>query len=372
MRRFKRSWEKLRSGLLLPRLWLPMSPGYPCCCGEKPEETCFYEQDDFDRADSDDLGSKWTEEAGSWSISSNVLTTSSSNGLCICDTPGGLPHVVQVWVRFDAYGDTARIVFDYTDSTSYSYVEIHSNDQSVSIFNGAGVRLQRLFAVINTNTWYQVRVCIHDDVTIVNFGAGPAVVGANMTNAQTTIGLGTGGMNTRTSFDDFSFQRHLELRAGCPNCSGLCDGHCIDGLTSERMQVEIVGMANGGAETDPNCPSFDGTWVLFQQRNPCSYRSADLEFVIDSDCSIYARVALRFDPVRAALCGDNPAHNHSVSVWCGYGTSMDCVVGGCASSFRHTQVNPYDCDGLVRLSLPPHASGTYCDPSGATCHATAL
>lgn len=33
-KRRKTSVERLASGLLLPKLWLPMSPGYPCCCGE--------------------------------------------------------------------------------------------------------------------------------------------------------------------------------------------------------------------------------------------------------------------------------------------------------------------------------------------------
>lgn len=35
-KRQKTSVERLASGLLLPKLWLPMSPGYPCCC-----EECF-------------------------------------------------------------------------------------------------------------------------------------------------------------------------------------------------------------------------------------------------------------------------------------------------------------------------------------------
>ena len=39
-----------------------------CCC------TCSYGEDDFNRADSTDVGPKWEEHLGDWEISGGMLT----------------------------------------------------------------------------------------------------------------------------------------------------------------------------------------------------------------------------------------------------------------------------------------------------------
>ena len=364
--------ERLASGLLLPKLWLPMSPGYPCCCGEN----CFYEQDNFSRSDSSDLGSKWSEVAGSWSISSNVITTASSNAVCTCTTDADeLSYVVLVSVRLSHANDVARVLFNYTNPATFAYVEIKSTGfggGTINAYDSAGLLLGTGNIVIGIGKWHGVKICVHSGVVQVHFD-GAVEIAAVTTNTQMTVGLGTGLVTTGVSFDDFSLQRHVSTKVGCPECSGLCTTNCIDGLTTDRIKVVIAGMANGGAETDPNCPNFNGTWILHQDLNPCVYKSGDQPWEIDDVCSPFSDVSLRFEGTGMfGDCVDDISHNHAVKVSCGYGTSGICVWAGCTATFRHTQVDKYDCDDLINLNIPRHASADYCDRSTATCVATAL
>src|SRR5678815_3898885 len=92
-------------------------PGPPSC-------PCF--TDDFNRADSTNLGSDWTETSGSWSISSNRLTLSSpSNGDNAQITPftplpptAGSCSRIQCTLSGSSGGDKPGVLVRYTDASN--------------------------------------------------------------------------------------------------------------------------------------------------------------------------------------------------------------------------------------------------------------
>lgn len=95
-----------------------------CCC------RLF--QDNFQRADSSDVGDEWDEVSGGWEIASNRLKNTASNSLIVVakgrDVPGsdGLPHTQAIWAPTNSVSSGAvyRVVVDYVDSDNYHFLEI--------------------------------------------------------------------------------------------------------------------------------------------------------------------------------------------------------------------------------------------------------
>lgn len=94
-----------------------------CCCPEK----CLIGSDDFNRSDSDSLGSKWVEKTGDWDISSNTLV-SPTDGVVLTSFRQGRPRGVTYNYLFsvDLLDDTGPwgVICKYTDANNYDWVEL--------------------------------------------------------------------------------------------------------------------------------------------------------------------------------------------------------------------------------------------------------
>src|SRR5574343_408330 len=86
---------------------------------------CVYESDDFDRDDSTDLGAKWTETAGDWSIDTNrlkIVATADAKVECTTEHPtASTKYIVSVSVTLGTDGDIARVWVD--DSAFFAELE---------------------------------------------------------------------------------------------------------------------------------------------------------------------------------------------------------------------------------------------------------
>lgn len=84
------------------------NPGCPCCF------QCVVFRDEFELDGYDgisDLGNDWTIVSGSWSASTDAAETTTRNAKAIAvKSPSDrVSHVVQVDVRGESVGDTARV-----------------------------------------------------------------------------------------------------------------------------------------------------------------------------------------------------------------------------------------------------------------------
>jgi hypothetical protein len=194
------------------------APGCNCC-----EVTCLIGSDDFDG----DL-SKWTEEAGEWTVASSILTTTSADGLLLFNSPA---HAAEQWltvkIKASTDGDCVRVCLGYDSADEFAYVEFQFGGST----DGAGfMRFGQntvtggaetlgpdvpIFTVLDA--WYTLFVCLHAgvitarwrDVTTFPYGAPLDLYQyRDTTAAGNQAGLGTGALAGTASFDTFSLESH--------------------------------------------------------------------------------------------------------------------------------------------------------------------
>lgn len=218
------------------------SPSCECCDELTPE--CVIDSDDFDRANSTNLGADWSERAGDWSISSNELAISSANALLRNENAhpdGTANHVVNVKVKFDTLGDKAQLVLAYTDDNNYLAVEIEAGNTSncgalrfFEVSGGTASQLgdDRQLPLIDLNTLYEVQACYKEGAS--PSGGQSGQLGARVfgsggvaryfrevdVSAGTQAGLATGDTVSGTiNFDDFTFYKHFTATdTTCARC----------------------------------------------------------------------------------------------------------------------------------------------------------
>lgn len=200
----------------------------PCCC-------CTFASDTFNRADSSSLGSLWTQDAGSWSIVSNTLQTSSANAELTCTTPNPVGDAfvkVQAFMVSSADGDSLRLTFDRLDKNNYKYAEFvwdatnpvlnighrtsGTDTIDATLTGGAGT-----FSLTPGSAGGTVAVCFSSSfvasITLENTAWLSFNFGASGGNPG--VGLATGAMSGTATFDDFAASK---MKDGCPDCGASC------------------------------------------------------------------------------------------------------------------------------------------------------
>jgi hypothetical protein len=97
-----------------------------CCCETLP--SCIIEQDDFNRADSSSLGSKWVEKSGNWAISSNTLLEVSP-GIVLTTArqtkPVGTLYNYNIEVdMLTGSVSSWGIICKYTDDNNFDWIDL--------------------------------------------------------------------------------------------------------------------------------------------------------------------------------------------------------------------------------------------------------
>lgn len=206
---------------------------------------CLISKDDFDRVDSSDLGSDWTEESGDWSIASQELAIGDANSLLVnTNESSGATAYVYVAGQLDTNGGPSgqhrmRVVVDYVDSSNYHFAEI-----DVDWFGGGiaainiGVRTSGSDTILTSDTYadwltvstpFQVKVCLLDGYLVANVinasDSEMATTSSTITNKNGTMaGLAIVDAEDWT-FTRFEWQKHDSESGGCPDCTGRC-GSC--------------------------------------------------------------------------------------------------------------------------------------------------
>lgn len=265
--------------------------------------TCLVAEDDFDRADSTNLGSGWTESAGDWSIASNEATVSTGGAVLLSTANIASPYygVNFITVQSDAAGTQALLIGGRVDANNYvyAYFEFGATDGQLSLYARSGgtdylrdgphtvvgyggisdpVRLRLCWSPDGYNC--EVVSTDGNDTTIlkitgsdlVPFGGTPTVtLGGGHGIATGSVG-GTG-----VQFDDYVAYKGEAIHSSCPECE-QCP-YCDD---QQNLCIQITDMrcspfgghtgTCGSLLNDFQWDLFNGAHVIQRSESDCQWR----------------------------------------------------------------------------------------------------
>lgn len=222
------------------------SPGCDCC------NTCSICSDYFDRSDNSNVSTGsdcgWTEQSGTWDISSNALVGSAS-GIITCDTAqpdGNAWQAISVNATHSTSAKFVKLILGWVDSNNYYWAGFKFGSNSIEIHKvagGADSTLMTGSATLTVNTYYDLGFCCSPagelsatiGTTIVEAGA--------QTVTGTTVGLGTDAGNATF----LTFAQGKVRDDDNPDC-GSCwfCGECTNHEAPDEVLVEISGISNTG------------------------------------------------------------------------------------------------------------------------------
>jgi hypothetical protein len=248
--------------------------GRRCCCVPL---TCELDSDDFDRDDSDDVGSKWIEVSGDFDISDNTL---------VCVTPGVLACTKCHPAGYDRGSFTA--FFDLINPSDGKVYKVRAGNPTSSTLEvhwtvvGTGVTRELTVDVIGdgadgTVSWtfdypegfngnvVEVVVCYMPGVELTalcNLEI-TRVSSAPISDAASTCYSGKGNFSfLEGDFDNWVYQVHWMENHDCT----YCDCFCYLGGSPEQL----VGLPTELTMTITNirqCTRMAGTYTLYQRNS---------------------------------------------------------------------------------------------------------
>lgn len=248
----------------------------PDCCD------CSYFTDEFNRADSTDLGSDWDERAGVWRILNQMLRADSANGLIVCQQQhpsGSLSYHVFARFRFRNDGDEARVVVDYVDDNNYVFAQIKQGSAAdgLSLWkrtNGTnaevGTRLGNY--VFPVDFEFECHLCVHDGE--ITASVGYRSVSAAHTASSNLTGLGTGAIGPDgCDFTKFDLQYDRSDESDCLPCDPTFCPH-FD-LTPLEVQITFQGVSGASC-----CNDFSSAFIASYVPEPgwdfCNWKYAGI------------------------------------------------------------------------------------------------
>lgn len=250
-----------------------------CCC---IEEGCDVQDDNFNRDDSDSLGSKWIEVSGDGDIVSNRLVVYSGITLTTARQmapilPGhDYAHSLTVrLMRSDGTNSYSswRIILNWMDSSNYSFLDVTYNAGTgewwPAFYNVAGGGSPALVMDVTTHPRsipfstdpdgnLHVQICyaevewsisdLKSQTQWTTCEANPvATLPSNPSHGL--VGFGPG------CYDDFDYNVHYESRRECPPCQCFClrtasDMSCIPEVLTLTL-VPVGGAYSGGYSPCP-------------------------------------------------------------------------------------------------------------------------
>jgi len=196
-----------------------------CCC----VEGCIILQDDFDRDNSTDLGSQWTEVSGDWEIDTDQLVEAGTTNARIVTTAKNTSGRGYVDVKiYPNSGDKFRILLNSdSTATAYQYVEAHCTTASLILTAGGETRTYTAADGWNINELpIMMSGCVTDGclyVQVSHLGFDGCVWDNTVTvsDSRRHAGLMNGGSSELT-WDDFIYRQHEQDDPDCPDCTCFC------------------------------------------------------------------------------------------------------------------------------------------------------
>jgi len=212
--------------------------GPGCCCS-----VCEIYSDDFQ---TDVTGTEWDELAGSWTVSTGILSISDSSAMLIADAvhPDGSnqPAVVKVKARWDTADDRARVILNYSDSDNYLYGEFWigsdgcGHAQAYEVIAGTETTIGPEYSApfqMDLDAWHKLQLCYMPGESFEDPGSLTlriqsaegylwlATVATSPDLPGDRAGLATGTVAGTIDFDNFEYLYHYdaETHPQCPECT---------------------------------------------------------------------------------------------------------------------------------------------------------
>lgn len=236
-------------------------PTKRCCC---PGD-CLITSDDFDRANSTDIGSDWEEMSGDWDIFSNKLRCFDPAGVVRnkAQNPYSDNQVVRARIMDYVDGAKYRLLVHLDDTgTEYYYGEWHYVDSSAmyvrvgSSVDGSLCEIGPILP-IPEGTTCEVSITEGGQLCVQDL-ASRCTVCVSPKAYEVYTGLAAGSAVVAT-FDDYEFYAHKADIDECPSCDCSCDGKCIpDDLTATYENLN-------------QCPDLDDYSVSLKNSGPTKF-----------------------------------------------------------------------------------------------------
>lgn len=205
-------------------------PPRRCCC----DNNCYIFRDDFDRADSTDLGSDWEECSGDWEIVSEDLTTEDTGAVVVLKHMVGNPvGILRGEVKFlGCTGAIYRIyVFYGSESTPCGSggeyiveIEVTADDEGiVRILGGDSDQESEVF--IDQEEDLEFNICVSlDSIEITTDARDTTFIDGN--GFLVTCGVEPGNywfaLGSESSTQGYwrwvEYQDHYDHNTDCPKC----------------------------------------------------------------------------------------------------------------------------------------------------------
>lgn len=328
------------------------------CCEGDPPGGCVILDDDFDRADTSDMGSEWSEESGDWEIVGNSAKTPSSTGMLISTASRGA--LIDNYVVEANLKPGTRMIFDWVDEDNYHYAS-HVTPSSVN-----QVLIRKVEGGVDTNVraygfggplgsvFLRCRVCVRGDSYFLNvFNSLNILLTADGRALSPLSGLKAGLETESTGGEASHFFYTLGADSGtavqgCNTCIAMCSTACC---TEGSLPTELVLDIGGVSLSDDKCTgcssvggeynlvnSSSCVWGYFEPDVECTTSSppcftagnVEIRLQLTSDCLWTANIEIG-DRYR----GSDPE--------CG-GGSRDLII------YQAEMPDPVDCEDF-ELSL---------------------
>ncbi len=275
-----------------------------CCCGP-----CRTWSDDFERANSTDLGTDWAEDSGDWSINSGDAVVSSAGAIFrnLPFSPALGAIVVDAEPTGIEAGAAHRVFCGWKDASNYFYAEACWYMVTTTWW----VRLQLVKVtagtpdVLATDEWsigvsisndYPMKVCFSTEEFAVAITAHPWFLwlqgDAFTTFGETAKGWGLGsGSSTEARFSKVEVSEHRVAKEDCPRCICKCGATLMPNAT---LTCTI--------ESSDDCECLDHVVSMTQ---PSDMNSWYGDYYRDCDTPRYADwwIVLSCDPTDPTLSG---------------------------------------------------------------------
>lgn len=293
-------------------------PPRKCCCGE-----CPIGEDNFNRADSTNVGADWDEILGDWRIESNKLVVDETAIIRNLGVNSFGSNSQYVTATIERYQDDTKyriyIQMDITGSTYY-YAEWHYVDSSTMYFTlgdeGGPIETigpdtpisegQQMHASMTSKN----QLCMSDVSSRITICMPPKSATTNK-----WAGLGAGNSNG-AAFDNYVATATDAEDIACNSCDCTCKGWCIpDALIATIQEINECPDLDGFTIDLDNIqpPKFGSDWVNATVRfcpSPDSTMPIQALFTCGGDDQLGT---FQFLPIGGALDSDPVAADPDVS-----------------------------------------------------------
>ena len=247
---------------------MAMMNNLACCCDD-----CFLFTDAFTRADSDTVGTGWTETSGDFDIVSNKCSTSGTGTLTQNTAPtadGAAPSRAadfDMSVTVQAGADNVVVKVGMHDLLAV--LDFAANTVG---FEGPTTICSTDFT-LGASTAYVVRVIWKDPHGCILINGvcvySQEIEDTELVAASPTLRVTTNPTPTAVTFDDYSIEVHSVNQDCIVDCESVeCGeqqcGDCQDNTEPYEYQVVIAGIVDGGLCTANTCLLYNGTYILEQ------------------------------------------------------------------------------------------------------------